>query len=582
MIRRINRFRIDFIQPALCRLITSVKGGVKVADIKTRQINKGTIKTIDRAANLSSHVRSSTVRTKDQVDSQTEPEPGNESEYASDETIRTAGSVVNIGYRMSMAGKQKPGRVTAESTPRIDVKTKAEMVRKSRSAGGIGTGGSGRGSTPRATRMGSRVKNAETSVIRGKRGKKPIAPIREGKSIKTISSTGGKQMTAQAKKTEAARKAVIKTRKTTERIRRDVKKSAVMTYKAMKAVIGGAKALFLALIAGGWVAVLVIVVFVFFGAAFYFFGDESSSNYTPVSQEVEAYTPVIQKYAEEYGIPEYVDLIKAVMMQESGGRGKDPMQAAEGPFNTKYPKKPNGIQDPDYSIQCGVQELKSVLEQAKVENPLDMEHIRLALQGYNYGNGYIAWAVKRDGGYTVENASAFSDEQAKKHGWKSYGDKQYVAHVLRYYPYGNYNYGIGNTKITQVAAQQIGNQGGKKFWSWYGFNNRVEWCACYVSWCADQCGYIKEGIIPKFSAVSDGISWFENKNQWQKPGYRPMPGDIIFFDWQGDGSCDHVGIVEKCDENTVYTIEGNSRDECKRKTYPVNSALIFGYGVPKY
>ena len=256
--------------------------------------------------------------------------------------------------------------------------------------------------------------------------------------------------------------------------------------------------------------------------------------------------------------------------------------ASKLPFNTKYPKKPNGIQDPDYSIQCGVQELKSVLEQAKVENPLDMEHIRLALQGYNYGNGYIAWAVKRDGGYTVENASAFSDEQAKKQGWKSYGDKQYVAHVLRYYPYGNYNYGIGNTKITQVAAQQIRNQGGKKFWSWFGFNNRVEWCACYVSWCADQCGYIKEGIIPKFSSVSDGISWFENKNQWQKPGYKPMPGDIIFFDWEGDGSCDHVGIVEKCDENTVYTIEGNSRDECRRKTYSINSSLIFGYGVPKY
>ena len=389
-------------------------------------------------------------------------------------------------------------------------------------------------------------------------------------------------MTAQAKKTEAARKAVIKTRKTTERIRHDVKKSAIMTYKAMKAVIGGAKALFLALIAGGWVAVLVIVVFVFFGAAFYFFGDESSSNYTPVSQEVEAYTPVIQKYAEEYGIPEYVDLIKAVMMQESGGRGKDPMQAAEGPFNTKYPKKPNGILDPDYSIQCGVQELKSVLEQAKVENPLDMEHIRLALQGYNYGNGYIAWAVKRDGGYTVENASAFSDEQAKKHGWKSYGDKQYVAHVLRYYPYGNYNYGIGNTKITQVAAQQIGNQGGKKFWSWYGFNNRVEWCACYVSWCADQCGYIKEGIIPKFSSVGDGISWFENKNQWQKPGYKPMPGDIIFFDWHGDGGCDHVGIVEKCDGNMVFTIEGNSGDMCRKKSYSVTSPLIYGYGVPKY
>lgn len=258
------------------------------------------------------------------------------------------------------------------------------------------------------------------------------------------------------------------------------------------------------------------------------------------------------------------------------------MQAAEGTFNKKYPKKPNGIQDPDYSIKCGVQELKAALDSAKVKNPLDMDHIRLALQGYNYGNGYIAWAVKRDGGYTVENVAAFSDEQAKKHSWKSYGDKQYVAYVLRYYPYGSYNIGIGNTKITQVTSKQIGNKGGKKFWSWYGFNSRVEWCACYVSWCANQCGYIKEGIIPKFSYCPDGVQWFKSKKQWQKRGYKPNAGDIIFFDWGGDGTCDHVGIVKKCDGNTVYTIEGNTSDQCARRQYPVNSTEILGYGVPKY
>ena len=516
-----------------------------MADIKTRQINKGTIKTIDRAANLSSHVRQTSVRTKDGVDSQTESDTRGESEYASDETVRNAGGVVHIGSRISSLGPKRSGGIHDATSAKTDIKTKAEMVKSSRL---------GIDSMPEAPRPSStsakavRPKTAETqpgsfSKIRNRRNV-ALVPTREGKSIKMAQSSPGKLMTTPAKKTEVAKKAVIKTRKTADRIRNDV--------------------------------------FVFFGAAFYFFGDESSSNYTPISQEVEAYTPVIQKYANEYGIPEYVDLIKAVMMQESGGRGKDPMQAAEGPFNTKYPKKPNGIQDPDYSIQCGVQELKSVLEQAKVENPLDMDHIRLALQGYNYGNGYIAWAVKRDGGYTVENASAFSDEQAKKHGWKSYGDKQYVAHVLRYYPYGNYNYGIGNTKITQVAAQQIGNPGGKKFWSWYGFKGRVEWCACYVSWCADQCGYIKEGIIPKFAGCDDGAAWFKSKNQWQKAGYKPMPGDIIFFDWNGDGHLDHVGIVEKCDETTIYTIEGNASDQCKRCTYSVSSPLITGYGVPKY
>ncbi len=146
---------------------------------------------------------------------------------------------------------------------------------------------------------------------------------------------------------------------------------------------------------------------------------------TPVSAEVEAYEPLIQKYAKQYGIPEYVELIKAVMMQESGGRGLDPMQAAEGSFNTRYPHEPNGIQDPEYSIECGVQELKAALISAKVENPIDMERIKLALQGYNFGNGYITWAKSNYGGYSYANAVEFSTMQAQRLGWDSYGDTQY-------------------------------------------------------------------------------------------------------------------------------------------------------------
>ena len=104
--------------------------------------------------------------------------------------------------------------------------------------------------------------------------------------------------------------------------------------------------------AAGTVAVVIVVMCVLFGAAFYFFGDDSSS-YEPVNPEVEAYTPLIQKYANEYGITQYTELIRAVMMQESGGRGKDPMQSSECGYNKKYPKKPNGIKDPEYSIDCG-------------------------------------------------------------------------------------------------------------------------------------------------------------------------------------------------------------------------------------
>ena len=142
--------------------------------------------------------------------------------------------------------------------------------------------------------------------------------------------------------------------------------------------------------------------------------------------------------------------------------------------------------------------------------------------------------------------------------------------------------GIGSTDIVKVAGTQIGNWNGRKFWSWYGFGSRQPWCACFVSWCDNQCGYIKAGVIPRFALVTDGVNWFKKKGQWRSRKYKPRPGDIIFFDWYGDGSRDHVGIVESCDGRYVHTIEGNSSNLCRRKTYPVGWYEIYGYGVPKY
>ncbi len=146
---------------------------------------------------------------------------------------------------------------------------------------------------------------------------------------------------------------------------------------------------------------------------------------------------------------------------------------------------------------------------------------------------------------------------------------------------GDY-FGTGSTDIVEVAASQVGNEGGEPYWSWYGFNGRVEWCACFVSWCADKCGYIEAGIIPKFAVVGTGMDWFQNRGQWQGRGYHPMPGDIIFFDWDGDGYGNHVGIVESSDDRYVYTIEGNTSDQCRRRTYFITSSMIMGYGIPAY
>ena len=143
--------------------------------------------------------------------------------------------------------------------------------------------------------------------------------------------------------------------------------------------------------------------------------------------------------------------------------------------------------------------------------------------------------------------------------------------------------GKGNEDIVKVALEQVGNQGGEKFWRWYGFDSRIAWCACFVSWCADQCGYIEDGIIPKFAAcTSQGMPWFIERGQWEDRNIEPLPGYIIFFDWDNTNNADHVGIVEKCEDGIVYTIEGNSGDVCCRRSYPVGSTEIRGYGIPNY
>ena len=326
---------------------------------------------------------------------------------------------------------------------------------------------------------------------------------------------------------------------------------------------------------GAFLLVFILIAGIIAGAAF----SSSSENSESLSDEVLAYTSVIQQYASQYGIPEYVSAIQAIMMQESGGRGTDPMQCSESPYNTRFSHSPGSITDPNYSIEVGVQTFADCISQAGCSSPQDMDKLKLAWQGYNYGNGYIGWALQR-GGYTEANALQFSQEQAASHGWSSYGDPEYVPHVMRYYSDGSLFAGLfGSQQIVSVAMGQIGNSGGQKFWSWYGFDSRVEWCACFVSWCADQSGLIASGNVPKFSLCRDGVSWFQGKNKWQSGGTTPTAGMIIFFDWDHDGNSDHVGIVEKCEGGRVYTVEGNSSDQVRQRNYAMDYASIMGYGV---
>lgn len=156
-----------------------------------------------------------------------------------------------------------------------------------------------------------------------------------------------------------------------------------------------------------------------------------------------------------------------------------------------------------------------------------------------------------------------------------------------------YGTGSGCADLVAVALSQVGNSG-ETYWSYMGYTSRVEWCACFVSWCANECGYIEDGTLPKTAGCSVGVQWFKDRNRWQEPTYTdatgqtvpyiPSPGDIIYFDWDREGEGqngrpDHVGIVERVEDGYIYTVEGNSGDRVSNNRYITGHYEVFGFGL---
>ena len=605
-----------------------------MADIKTRDAVKGTIKTIDKSAVAAERMKDAFVRTKEKAEQSTASNENSPEEYAADRVTDKTETVIYFAASALDRSGRKAVKHTGENIekakdyleqrkenqPKEAAKKAAEKAQETARAAqqpsqaatypySVPTPARAPttpAETPQPSPAGSRIKTIDRQRMTIRTRENPRAAIMQrehpgrrrvvngsARTIKTAEHSTPVIKTSEqtARTAQASARATAKTAERTAQTAQATAKAAANAAKraaenaerTVKAIIAGTKALVEAIVAGGWIAVMIVLIVVLLGVSVSLFGSRSGdTSYTPVSAEVEAYTPIIRLYAQRYGIGEYVELIKAVMMQESGGRGLDPMQCSESGFNTRYPHAPNSITDPEYSIETGVQSIAYVLDLAGAESPLDIERISLALQGYNFGSGYIFWAKANYGGYSELNAIEFSNMMAERMGWVGYGDKAYVSHVLRYYPIGHIFMGDGNAAMVAVAQSQLGNVGGEPYWSWWGLDYRVEWCAIFVSWCADQCGYLDAGVLPKMEGVRPFIDWFRERGQWQDRDYEPIPGDIIFFDWEGDGLADHVGIVEKCEDGLVYTIEGNSNDACLQNRYYVGSRNIFGYGIPAY
>lgn len=172
--------------------------------------------------------------------------------------------------------------------------------------------------------------------------------------------------------------------------------------------------------------------------------EDASSYQAQVTPQVEAYRELVEQYCEKYEIEDYVDLCLAMIQQESSGNPPDVMQTEQSYYNINPP-----IDTPEESIDCGTHELADCLKKAKCKDSSDINAIKLAIQGYNFGNGYIDWAIKNYGSYSRDNAVIFSNKMKEQLHVSGYGDVDYVPHVLRYY--------IANpeTKISNASADKI-------------------------------------------------------------------------------------------------------------------------------
>ena len=589
--------------------------------IKTRVAEKG-IKSIDKAAVASERMKEAYIRTRDKADHSLYAEESSPGEYASDRLSSGVDSVTHeVIHQFDKQGR-KGIKTTKENISKVkeniqkrkaaaeQPKKQAEKqaARKTRQAADkisepVRTLRQERG----AVKTLDRGKKSIKTVDRGRKTIKQASSTAKG-TVKTASKsikTAEKTAKASIKTTQQAAKAAQRTAQATARAARAAahaaraaaraavaaaKVAAKATIAAVKAIIAATKALIAAIAAGGWIAVLVIVIICLIGLligscfGIFFSGEDSGSGYTMQN--------VVQEINDDY--QQQIDTTKANLshdvLEMSGSRAVWPeVLAVYAVKTTTDPDNPQEVATMDDSKKAILTDIFWEMNQISSRTETRTETV---ITETDDGNGNIVETestVTQTYLYiTVSHKTA--EEMAAQYGFDE-EQKEQLAELLAEENRSLWSavlYGIytEDGAIVSVALSQVGNVGGEPYWSWYGFSSRVEWCACFVSWCANECGYIDTGVIPKYAGCVNGVQWFKDRGQWMDGSAEPAPGMIIFFDWNDengqDGLSDHTGIVEKVENGRVYTIEGNSGDSVRQNSYPVGHYEVLGYGCPDF
>ena len=465
---------------------------------------------------------------------------------------------------------------------------KAQIPRKEGEGAGYPSSRQGKGQTNQGAirkRASPTVRNSERKEIKSPAKKNVKTTSRSIKTAERSSSAGIKTSQRMAAQTKAAAKnaqsAVRRAQMLQAKARaaaQTAKQAARVTAKAIKAAIAAAKALATALLAGGWVVVMVAVVICLIGLlvgscfGIFFSGEDTGTGQTIRT----AIAQVNQEYQDKLEEIQSSHTYDTLEITGSQAVWKEVLAV----YAVKTTTDPEG-QD----VASMDEEKRRILAEVFWEMNQLSANVETRTETTQNEDGE---AVKTEITVLVISVShKTAQEMAVQLGFDADQKEQLQELLSQEYDdlWNELLYGIvlgsGNRDLVAVAQSQVGNVGGAPYWSWYGFSSRVEWCAIFVSWCADQCGLLDSGAIPRFSGVGTGVNWFQSRGQWLPGSATPEPGMLIFFKWYGSDAtiADHVGIVERVENGRVYTIEGNSNDMVRRNSYPVGYGEIKGYGV---
>ncbi len=551
-----------------------------MADIKTRNTKKD-IKIFDKASTVGDKMKNSYVRTKNNAENLADDGHNSPTDYA-ENNIRSAVEDVTKdtarGVKNTTKSAYKKGRELYRTHKDIkqakrsvdDVKQTVKTADKAQKT--VKTTAKQTTKTLKHS-----VKTTQKTVKTAERTSKAAI-----KTTKAAAKTAKEAAKASAKAAKAAAHAAKVAAKATVAA---IKVAVKATVAAVKAIIAGVKALVAAIAAGGWVAVVIIIVICLVAlllACFgiFFSGEDTGTGITMQTAVAEINTEYQTKIDEVKSSNTY-DVVEISGLNPTW---KDVLAiyAAKTSFDPNNPQEVASMDESKKEL------LKTVFwDMNTISSSTASKTVSVPTETVDAnGNITVTYTNVTKTYLYITVSHKTPSEMATTYGFTSQQNEILTELLSDEFAdlWSSVLYGIsgGSKKIISVAAMQVGNSGGQPYWSWYGFGSRVEWCACFVSWCANECGYIDAGIIPKFASCDVGMTWFKNHSRWQTNTYTPREGDIIFFDWDSDGYANHVGIVEKVENGKVHTIEGNSGDACKKLEYNSGDSRILGYGVPAY